>query len=295
VGAAVSLLAQHGGAARVYAGGTELLVAMKEGLLRYDHLINIKTISGLSEVRFDRDAGVLSIGPTATHRDLELSPAVKERFPLLAEVERRVANVRVRNVGTIGGNLCFADPHSDPGAVLLLYDARLEATRPAGKRSFPLEELVVGPYQTSLHQEELLTRVLVPPFPPGMKGAYLKFGYHERPSLGVGVAVRLVSRAVGGRGGRNRAGAVVEEVRIAVGSVGPRPLRVREAERLLQGLRVAELLRDGPRRGPSALDEAARLAARAARPVSDLHGSAEYKEHLIGVFLRRAFQAAVTP
>ena len=118
---ATSLLADLGGAARPYAGGTELLLAMKAGVLAYDHLVNVKTVAGLDGIALD--GGVLRVGSAVTHRELEASPVLGERFALLAGVERRVANVRVRNVGTLGGNLCFAEPHSDPGTALLLYDA----------------------------------------------------------------------------------------------------------------------------------------------------------------------------
>jgi carbon-monoxide dehydrogenase medium subunit len=281
---AVSLVAQHGDAAGVYAGGTELLLAMKEGLLRYEHLVNVKTVAGLGDVSLDGAGGVLSIGATATHQSLELSPMVRAEFPLLADVEHRVANIRVRNVGTVGGNLCFAEPHSDVGAALLLFDAQVEAAGTAGRRSFPLAELATGPYETCLGQGEILTRVLVPRLPPGMTGAYLKFGYHERPTLGLGVAVRL---------GPAGSGALVEEVRIAVGSVGPRPVRVRKAEELLRGTGVEELLRDDASEGSALLDAATASAVEAAAPEGDLHGSREYKEHLVGVFLRRALRAAI--
>ena len=291
---AVSLLVQHGEAAGVYAGGTELLLAMKEGLLRYEHLVNVKTVAGLGDVSLDGASGLLSIGATATHRSLELSPMVRAEFPLLADVERQVANIRVRNVGTVGGNLCFAEPHSDVGAALLLFDAQVEVAGTAGRRSFPLEELATGPYETCLVEGEILTRVLAPRLPPGMTGAYLKFGYHERPTLGLGVAVRLGPASEAGRGEAASPEARIEELRIAIGSVGPRPVRARKAEELLRGTGVEELLRDGSAEGSAVFDEAVGLAVEAAAPEADLHGSREYKEHLIGVFLRRALRAAIS-
>ena len=107
---AVSLLGQYGEEAKVYCGGTELLLAMKEGLLRYNHLVNIKTIPGLDEIAYDHDSGMLSIGATVTHGALECSSEIQSHFPMIAQAEGNVANVRVRNVGTIGGNLCFSTP-----------------------------------------------------------------------------------------------------------------------------------------------------------------------------------------
>ena len=186
---ATSLLADLGGAARPYAGGTELLLAMKAGVLAYDHLVNVKTVAGLDSIAYHD--GVLRIGCAVTHRELEGSAVLRERFALLAGVERRGANVRVRNVGTLGGNLCFAEPHSDPGMALLLYEAAVEVAGPRGRRTIALEELATGPYETALADDELLTRIDVPELPAGMAGAYLKFGYHQRPTLGIGVAVRL--------------------------------------------------------------------------------------------------------
>ena len=281
VGDAVGLLQQYGEEASLYAGGTELLLAMKEGLLRYGHLLNVKTIPGLAELRYDEGAGVLRIGSSVTHRALERSAIVAADFPLIAQTEGNVANVRVRNVGTIGGNLCFGEPHSDPGALLLLYDATVTAQGAYGTRTFPLTEFAVGPFETSLEEGEVLTEIAVPRFPAGMTGAYLKFGYHARPTVGVGVALRLDDpSAADGRG-------VVTEARVSVGSAGPRPVRVPQAEEILVGKTVAELTSAG------VFGPAARSAAHEAQPDDDFHGSAEYKEHLIGVLLRRAMRTAI--
>ena len=271
---ATSLLADLGDAARPYAGGTELLLAMKAGVLAYDHLVNVKTVAGLDAIAFD--GGSLRIGSAVTHRELEASAALRDRFELLAGVERRVANVRVRNVGTLGGNLCFAEPHSDPGTALLLYDAQVEVAGPRGRRTIAVEELATGPYETALEDDELLTRIDVPELPAGMAGVYLKFGYHQRPTLGVGVAVKL------GGGARP----AIEEVRVALGSVSPRPLRLRNVEDRLRGCSTADA-------GALAAAEAGELAAAASEAVDDLHGSAEYKRHVTKVYLGRALEQAI--
>ena len=271
---ATSLLADLGEAARPYAGGTELLLVMKAGVLAYDHLVNVKTVAGLAGIELD--AGVLRIGAAVTHRELESSAVLRERFALLASVERRVANVRVRNVGTLGGNLCFAEPHSDPGTALLLYDASVEVAGPSGRRTIAVEALASGPYETALADDELLTRIDVPELPAGMAGAYLKFGYHQRPTLGVGVAVRL-------SGGARPA---IEDVRVALGSVSPRPLRLRGVEDRLRGCSTADAV-------ALASGDAGDLAAAASEAVDDLHGSAEYKRHVTKVYLGRALEQAI--
>ncbi len=277
---AVSLLGRYGQEASLYAGGTELLLAMKEGLLRYGHLVNVKTVPSLAELRHDEVAGVLRIGSGVTHRTLERSAVVAADFPLIGQVEANVANVRVRNVGTIGGNLCFAEPHSDPAALLLLYNATVSVQGPSGVRTSPLAELAVGPFETSLEEGEVLTEITVPRFPAGMRGAYQKFGYHARPTVGVGVALRLDDpNALDGRG-------IVAEARVSVGSAGPKPVRAPGAEEALVGKSVSDLA------SPAVLRPAWRLAAEEAQPEDDFHGSADYKEHLIGVLLGRAVRAA---
>lgn len=270
VAEASTLLARYGEAARLYAGGTELILAMKERLVHYDYLVNVKPIPGLAGVRVQSD-GALRIGAATTHRTLERDPLVRGRFPALARMEADVANVRVREVGTLGGNFCFAEPHSDPGALLQVYDARVKIEKAGSQRSIPLEELFVGPFETRLEGDELLTEILVPPLPPRSEAAYLKFGFLERPSVGVAVALTVDD-------------GLLRDARIAVGCVGPVPRRLREAEALLRGKEIGECA--------ARLPEAARVAARASEAISDLHGSAEYKEHLVGVLLGRAFHQA---
>lgn len=271
VAEASELLARHGEAARPYAGGTELVLAMKEGLIHYQYLVNVKTIPNLAGVRVEAD-GTLRIGAAAPHRVVERDPMVRERFPVIARMESDVANVRVREVGTLGGNLCFAEPHADPGTLLQVFDATVRIEKKGGARTLPIEKLFVGPFETCLEGDELLTEIVVPPLPRRSGAAYLKFGFLERPSVGVGVSVTLDD-------GR------VADTRIAVGCVGPVPRRMREAEAVLKGKAQDESV--------ASLAEAGRLAARASEAITDLHGSAEYKEHLVSVLLRRAFEQAL--
>ncbi len=270
VAEASELLARHGDAARIYAGGTELILAMKEGLIHYEHLVNVKSIPGLAGLRLD--GGTLKIGAATPHRAIERDPLVRQHFPAVARMEADVANVRVREVGTLGGNLCFAEPHADPGALLQVFDATVRIEKKGSGRTIPLEKLFVGPFETCLEGDELLTEITVPALPARSAAAYLKFGFLERPSVGVGVAVTLDDGHVA-------------DARIAVGSVGPVPRRMREAEARLKGKAIAE--------SAASLAEAGRIAGRAADAITDLHGSAEYKEHLVGVLLRRAWEQAL--
>jgi carbon-monoxide dehydrogenase medium subunit len=264
------LLAQHGDEAVVYCGGTELLLLMKLGLAAYPNLVDLK---GIPELRVleERD-GRLCVGAAVTHRELESSPFVHRLFPALAEMERRVANVRVRSVGTLGGNLCFSDPHSDPATFLLASGAELVCRRGAAERTIPIGEFVRGPYETALGPHELLTEIRIPVLPAGAALVHEKFATHERPALTVSCFVRAEDGHVA-------------EARIAVGSVSAAPGRVSEAENLLLGLPVGS--------GADQLRVAGEIAAEAVAPLADLNGSVEYKRNLVRVFVSRCCTTAV--
>jgi len=260
------LLGRYGEDAAVICGGTELLLLLKLGFAAYGHLVDIKRIGELGGIRAEN--GAIVVGSTATHREIERSPLVLELLPSLAAMERRVANIRVRNVGTLGGNLCFSDPHSDPATFLLALDAEAELE---GRR-MPLSEFLVGPYETALRHGELLAAVRIPVPAPGTAIAHRKLAFHERPAATVACAVRVD-------------GGAVAEARIAVGSVGARAVRATAAERALTGCAVD----DAP-----AVAEAAALAAEASGAVDDANGTAAYKEQLVRVLVARCFADATT-
>ncbi|OGQ77716.1 MAG: hypothetical protein A3G40_11635 [Deltaproteobacteria bacterium RIFCSPLOWO2_12_FULL_57_22] len=267
---AAEMLAQFGEKGRLYAGGTELLLAMKHDLLRYEHLVDVKTIPGLDKIELKNST--LHIGSIATHLSIENSPLIREHFPVIAEMERHVANVRVRATGTLGGNLCFAEPHSDPATLLLALRAKARVQGSKGERTLEMDELVAGAYETSLAADEILTAVAIPLSAKPRRAAYLKFQIHERPTLGLALVLELDD-------GQN-----IKAARAVVGSVSPKPCRSDKAEALLAGPRD---------KVEKQLPHAAKALAEAADPVDDLEGSAEYKRHLIGVFLRRAFDRAL--
>jgi aerobic carbon-monoxide dehydrogenase medium subunit len=256
---ASELLGRYGDDAALYCGGTELLLLMKLGFASFGHLVDVKGIGELDGVR--ADDGTLVIGAGVTHRAVERDALVLERLPSLAAMERGVANLRVRNVGTLGGNLCFSDPHSDPATFLLALDAEVECRRGgAAVRRLPIADFVVGPYQTALEPGELLMAIRVPLPAAGTRVVHKKFRFHERPAV-------TVTCAVGG-----------DDVRIAVGSVGVRPVRATEAERLAAG--------DTPR--------AAEAAAEVCGAVEDANGSVAYKENLVRVLVERALGEALS-
>ncbi|MBM3220467.1 MAG: hypothetical protein FJZ38_17670 [Candidatus Rokubacteria bacterium] len=275
---ACDLLARLGEDAAAYAGGTELLLLMKEGLLRPRHLVDVKRL-GLDTIG-DGDGRVV-IGATVTHRAVERARLVHERAPIVASVARHVANVRVRNVGTVGGNLAFADPHSDLATLFVALDATVDLVSPRGRRTLPLDEFVRGPWDTARAPDELLTSVTIPPRPGPTAAAYVKFGLHERPALGI--AVVLTFDAHGDARAPDRH-ARVSDARVAIGCVNPRPARAAGAEVRLRGCALTGL--------EDVIAEAAARAAEASDPAGDMHGSADYKREMVAVFTRRALRVA---
>lgn len=232
-----------------YWGGTELLLAMKMGLLRPQSLIDLKGLAELAGVR--RDGDHLVIGAGVTHDELATSPLVREVAPLLADMERRVGNARVRAQGSIGGNLCFAEPRSDVATMLQALDASVRLASARGERVLAISEFVQGAYWTARADDELLIDIRVPlPAPPGI---YLKFQITERPT----VAVAAADRGPAG-------------IRLVVGAVGA-------VFHSVDAARAADV-------------DAGELAA-ALEPVADTTGSARYKRHIARVHIRRALDA----
>lgn len=268
---AAELLQEHGDDAVVYVGGTELFLLFKLGFAEYPHVIDLKEIAELSGI--ERREGALWIGATETHRSIERHPLVRESWPSLAAVERSVGNLRVRTMGSIGGNLCFADPHSDPTTYLLAADATLHTRSAGGGGSIPLGQFTAGAFENVLDHGELLAGVMVPQLAPGAALVHRKFVLYERPAITVACHVRLDGERIG-------------EVRLAVGSAGAVARRAAEAEQLLDGLAAGEL--------EDALGAAGEQAADAADPVQDGNGSVEYKRHLVAVVTRRVVREAVT-
>jgi carbon-monoxide dehydrogenase medium subunit len=270
---ACGLLKRYGGEARPYAGGAYLSIVMKQGLLEPKALVNIKKIEALKEIRFDPAEG-LTLGALVTHRELETSEVVRQSFPILCELEREVANIRVRNVGTVGGNLASGEPLTDLAQVLIALDARIKIAGASAQRSIPLEELFVDYYQTSLAEDEILTYIIVPPLPAKTGVDYIRFSSSsvvDKPCAGVAVRLRLDADT-----------GTCHDVRVVLGCVGATPLRARQAEQIL----------DGRPLGAELLEEAAGSAARECKPVSDLRGSERYKRAVVSALVKRAAQRA---
>lgn len=262
-------LADYGEKAKIYAGGAELLLLLRNGMLQSEVLVDVKKIDRLHGVALAD--GVLRVGACMTHHVLETSELVREHAPALAYAESQVANIRVRNQGTLGGNLAFNDPHSDPGTVLLIHNAAVIVGNKNGERRMQLDEFLVDMYATVLEPDDLLLDVEIPALPVGMKTAYLRLHRYQRPTLGVAVGVRM----------RN---AALEEVRLAVGCVGPKALRLTELETKTTGTKPGD--------AKQIVAEAKEYLRDVLRPVDDLLGSAAYKLYMTGVMLGDALEQA---
>jgi aerobic carbon-monoxide dehydrogenase medium subunit len=262
-----------GGDAAWLAGGTELLQVMKMGLAQFGTLIDIKAIADLRGLQ-RTDDGRLRIGALTTHRELERSPLIAEELPGLSALEARVANVRVRNTGTIGGNLAFAEPHSDPATFLLACDATVRLVGPRGRREMGVGEFVQGPLSTARDPDELVLDVVVPRRAPSTGRAYEKIAFFERPAASVAVRLAVVDGTIG-------------EATVAVGSLTEVPTLVPEAAAAFRGSEAR----------PEALAEPVRTALEAfggLDVIADLNGSQDYKRHLAGILLGRAAEGALT-
>ncbi len=273
VAEAAALRAEHGDDAKLLAGGTALVLMLRNRLVAPRYLISLNTVEGGREITYAPGQG-LRLGALATIAQAERHPAVRERYPALAETYHQVANIRVRWAATVGGNLTEADYASDPPAMLIALDARVRAEGPRGAREIPLGEFFLDYYETALAPDEVLTEIVVPEPPAGTRATYLKFqtrSSEDRPCIGVAATLRL-----------NDAG-TCEDLRVVVGAVAGTPQRLPEAEALARGERPsAELFRaigDGYARG---ID-----------PIDDIRAAAWYRQRMIGVLVARALGQAL--
>lgn len=271
VAEACALLKQHGGEAKVFAGGSHVTILLKQGLYQPKALINIKRIPELKGLSFDASEG-LTIGALVTHRELETSALVREKFPVLCEAEREVANIRVRNMGTVGGNLASGEPLTDLSQIFIALDAKLKISGPNGQRNLPVEELFIDFYTTSLAEDEIITQVAIPPLPPKSGIEYIRFSSSsvvDKPSAGVAVRLTLDQESA-------------QVARVVLGCIGPTPVRARQAEALVRGKILI----------PELIAEAGMIASQECNPTSDLRGSEEYKRAIVGTLVKRALTAA---
>ncbi|HEV8725331.1 MAG TPA: xanthine dehydrogenase family protein subunit M [Candidatus Binatia bacterium] len=268
---AFSLMEKYGDDARVIAGGTALIIMMRQRLLTPKVVISLGRIPKFDRITYNNKDG-LRIGAGARHRDIELSPTVRKRYPLLHETFRKVAQPRIRNMGTVGGNLAGGDPLTDPGASLIALDAEVTLTSSKSQRRLRLDEFFIDYYQTALEPGELLTEIHVPP-PQRPSWSHIKFTPRSIEDFAtIGVAITLKAN-----------NGTCEDIRIGLNSVASTIVRARKAEEVLRGRPTTD----------ATLQEMGEVAATECDPTDDNRGSAEYKLDLVKVLVPRAAKEAL--
>jgi carbon-monoxide dehydrogenase medium subunit len=263
---ASQMLSDHGEEARLMAGGTALLLAARQRIISPSHMVYIGGLSGLSKIEFDESFG-LRIGALAKHADVAESPLVNTHWKILADMARHVANPQIRNMGTLGGNLCYGDPSTDPPTCLLALGARVVAVSVNGERTIELQDFLVDYFETALAPDEVITEIQVPLMPVGSRGLYTRFLRTEaehRPLVGLAAIARC------DRG-------VCLDARVAIGASVPIPVRADRAEQFLRGKKVTDVV----------IEEAAQILADDITPVDDERGSESYRREMIRVVASR--------
>jgi CO/xanthine dehydrogenase FAD-binding subunit len=271
---AISLLQEHGEGARALAGGTDLVVQMKENATKFpapSHIVSLLRVPELGGIESSESEG-LRIGAGVTMMDVAESAVIRERYPAIAEGARLVGSVQTMNMATLGGNLCNAAPSADIAPPLLAFEAEAVIVAPSGRRSVPLDGFFLGPGKTLLQPGELLAEVRVPAPPSGTGSAYDRHTPRKQMDIAV-VGVAAVLTLASGR---------IERARVALGAVAPAPMRARQAEAALEGQAPTD----------EVFARAAEAAAEECSPISDVRGSAEFRRHIVRVMTERILREA---
>jgi len=264
---ALTLLDKYRDECKVIAGGQSLIILMRQGLVAPKYVIDIKRISELNYISTGKDG--VKIGAVTTHRAIEKSPVMKNGLSVLADMEKRLSYIETRNWGTIGGNLCNADPAGDPAPVLMALKASVKTASVSGGKEMPIEDFFVDFFKTALEPTELLTEIQIPPVPPHTGTVYKKFNIIEGHAAIVGVAFSITLQSGDG---------VCDNVRIALGASATTAIRAEKAEEVLRGKKVTDAL----------IKKAGQTASGEADPISDISASDEYRRELVRIMVARA-------
>jgi carbon-monoxide dehydrogenase medium subunit len=278
---AISLLQQYGSQARIVAGSTDFLVRWRLGAWKPQYVVDLQHVPGLDRLSYSPRNG-LRLGALVRVRALETHPAVRQRYPALAAAAASFAGVQVRNLATVGGNVCNASPAGDTLPALLAFDAQCRIVGPDGERWLPLDQFFQGPGRTALQLAEILAELRLPPPLPNTGSLYIKHsprGAMDIATAGVASVVSLQDR-----------GRVCRDAKIALGAVAPTPIRARSAEAMLRGQVIPPV---GATHAPPLLEAVAQETQRLARPIDDVRASADYRKSVVGVLAQRTLERAV--
>ncbi len=267
---ALAMLAEHKDDCKIICGGQSLLIVMRQGLVQVEYLIDIKRLEELNYITYD-DKGGLKIGATTTHRAIEKSDVIAKKYPVLTDMEEKLASIQVRNWGTIGGNLAHADAAGDPAPVLTALNAAVKVGSAKGERVIPLEEFYTDLFETAMEPGEIILEVQVPAPAPKTGTAYKKFNLLESDQGIVAVAVSVTLD-----------GDTCKDARIVLGNAAPTSVRAKKAEGMLVGKKLTDAV----------FEKAGDAAAEECEPVGDIHASEEYRRHLVGVLTKRMAKEA---
>ena len=269
---ALNLLDKYGEQAKLLAGGTDLIVKMKDRVIEPKYIIDL---SNLKELRFiSKENGVIRVGALTTLREIETSPLIQDHVCVLSDAVGKMASWQIRNLGTIGGNLCNASPAADTAPPLLILEAKLKLNSPEEERIVPVEQFFTGPGETILKNNELLTEIQIPIIPDNSGAAFLKLGRRAAHTLSI-VSVATLAIVEDN---------VFKDVRIALGSVAPTPIRARKTENKFRGLPATE----------DVIEENCGCVMEDINPISDVRASAEYRKEMSIVLTKRALFEALS-
>ena len=266
---AISLMESHGEKARYIAGGTDILVKVKEKKVLPDFLISLRHIPDLAYIRHEEAKRILRIGSMTTHRMLEKSPLIRGRYPILSDAVDNIGSVQIRNVATIGGNIVNAVPSADGAIPLITLGAKIRMRGPKGKREMGLVDFFIGPGQTLLEHGEIVLEFVVPGFSPHTGMAYYKHTRRaamELPILGVGVLLSLEDDGI-----------TCSEARVGLGVLAPTPMRALNAEEILKGRKIDDVL----------LERAGKAAAWECKARDSVRGEAWYRRAMVETLVKR--------
>ena len=264
---AISLHENYGNQAQYIAGGTDVMVKIKEGKISPQYVISLRHLQGLDHIIYEK--GELTIGAMVTHRMLELSPTIRKEFPILIDAVENIGSVQIRNVATIGGNIVNAVPSADGAIPLVTLGAEVRVIGPKGKRAMALEDFFIGPGKTLLKSGEILVEFVIPKLPPHTGTAYWKHTRRaamELPILGVAVLISLDDDMQ-----------TCTEAKIGMGVVAPTPMRAKNAEAILKGKKVDEEI----------LKKAGKAAAEECKARDSIRGKAWYRRDMVELFVQR--------
>jgi carbon-monoxide dehydrogenase medium subunit len=266
------LISQYKDVGKILAGGQSLITLLRQKLIGPTCLIDIKGLKELDFIEFDKKSG-LRIGALTTHRAIEKSPLIQEKYNVLSEMEKSVASVQTRNWGTIGGNLCSADPIGDPAPSLIVLGAKIKLVSAKGERVVALEDFFTDYFTTVIEPDEILAEIQLPPPAPNTAVEYMKFATIE-----AGIKIVSTSVAVTVEAGSD----VCKDAKIVMSAVAPVPLITKKAAEMLKGKKLTD----------DVIEEAAKMAASETDPTTDVHASAEYRKEIVKVLVKRAIKKA---